>query len=64
MNCPECDSTDVTLEDSEDKYSQNTELTVVWQEYYLCQDCGCEFTYRYIKSREVIIDKHGEKLDG
>ena len=61
MNCPECDSTDVTLEDSEDLYRKNTQNKWVWAEYYLCQDCGCEFTYEYTKTRELIIDKHGEE---
>lgn len=59
MECPECDSTDVTLEDSEDKYSENTEHQYVWEEYYLCQDCGCEFTQRFVKTRETIITKKG-----
>ena len=63
MRCPECDRENVTEElIPEVRYDGQG----FWQEteyYYVCEDCGCEFTLTETITRKITVERHGSEYE-
>lgn len=57
--CPQCSSSLVHEEDSEEDYRGEDEFTTIIKKYFTCQDCQCEFTEIHTETVNITIDKKG-----